>query len=109
MKLLPIGTIINVNEIELMIVGYREIQNKDKFVFCYVVSVFPIGYTGNEKSVSLIPIKKEYEVVYRGLENDVSLRYIKIIEERYNALDEKKPSDIEQLLDLMINEVKSNE
>ena len=98
MKLLSIGTVIKVNGIDLIIMGYRDIQN-DKFNFYYVVSVFPIGFVGMQDSMSLLPVDADYEVVSNGYMDAVGERFLKGNNEKIDALRDASPESVEQLLD----------
>ena len=58
MKLLPIGTVVKLEEIEqfVMIIG-RMVVSADKRDFDYVGVPYPVGYLGDEKYYVLITIR----------------------------------------------------
>ena len=103
MQLLPIGTIIEINGIELMIMGYRDYQT-EKFNFFYIVSVFPIGFTGDENSLSLIPIDQDYKVIATGYLDIESKQYLENKESCYATLRNSDPKEIEKLIDMIVEE-----
>lgn len=105
MQLLPIGSIIKIDDIDLMIVGYRYYQSSE-FVFFYLVSVYPIGFNGDEKSLSLIPLNKHYEVISKGYTDSSVERYLEAKKDLYETLRNTKPNEIETVLNMMIEEKK---
>ncbi|MGE1127877.1 DUF4176 domain-containing protein [Bacillus wiedmannii] len=76
MKLLPIGTVVKLEEIEqfVMIIG-RMVVSADKRNFDYVGVPYPVGYLGDEK-VLCFNHEKVVEEMHRGYmtESELVLR-----------------------------------
>ncbi|MGH1281023.1 DUF4176 domain-containing protein [Bacillus basilensis] len=76
MKLLPIGTVVKLEEIEqfVMIIG-RMVVSADKRDFDYVGVPYPVGYLGDEK-VLCFNHDKIVEEMHRGYmtESELELR-----------------------------------
>lgn len=76
MKLLPIGTVVKLEEIEqfVMIIG-RMVVSADKRDFDYVGVPYPVGYLGDEK-VLCFNYDKIVEEMHRGYmtESELVLR-----------------------------------
>ncbi|MBE7094368.1 DUF4176 domain-containing protein [Bacillus cereus] len=76
MKLLPIGTVVKLEEIEqfVMIIG-RMVVSADKRDFDYVGVPYPVGYLGDEK-VLCFNYDKIVEETHRGYmtESELILR-----------------------------------
>ncbi|PGM96653.1 DUF4176 domain-containing protein [Bacillus cereus] len=76
MKLLPIGTVVKLEEVEpiIMIIG-RMVVSADKRDFDYVGVPYPVGYLGDEK-VLCFNHDKFVEEMHRGYmtENELVLR-----------------------------------
>ncbi|PFL59258.1 hypothetical protein COJ27_24740 [Bacillus cereus] len=76
MKLLPIGTVVKLEEIEqfVMIIG-RMVVSADKRDFDYVGVLYPVGYLGDEK-VLCFNHDKIVEEMHRGYmtESELILR-----------------------------------
>ncbi|PFD76436.1 hypothetical protein COL10_03545 [Bacillus cereus] len=73
MKLLPIGTVVKLEEVEpiLMIIG-RMVVSTDKLDFDYVGVPYPVGYLGDEK-VLCFNHDKIVEEIHRGYLNESEL------------------------------------
>ncbi|AJH72613.1 MULTISPECIES: DUF4176 domain-containing protein [Bacillus] len=73
MKLLPIGTVVKLEEIEqfVMIIG-RMVVSADKRDFDYVGVPYPVGYLGDEK-VLCFNHDKIVEEIHRGYLNESEL------------------------------------
>ncbi|OJE46558.1 hypothetical protein BAQ49_05825 [Bacillus proteolyticus] len=76
MKLLPIGTVVKLEEVEpiIMIIG-RMVVSADKRDFDYVGVPYPVGYLGDEK-VLCFNHDKIVEELHRGYmtESELDLR-----------------------------------
>lgn len=76
MKLLPIGTVVKLEDIEqfVMIIG-RMVTSADKREFDYIGVPYPVGYLGDEK-VLCFNHEKVVEEMHRGYmtESELVLR-----------------------------------
>ncbi len=104
MKLLPVGTVIEVNETKLMIMGYRMLQD-EKFSFYYLVSIYPFGFTGDMKSLSLIPIDQDILIVSEGYSDSSTERYRKVKENLIDSLAGADPAELEKVIDMITKEI----
>ena len=76
MKLLPIGTVVKLEDIEqfVMIIG-RMVTSADKREFDYIGVPYPVGYIG-------VP----YPVGYLGEEKVLCFNHDKIVEEMHRGI-----------------------
>ena len=104
MDILSIGSIIEKNDYKLIIVGYREIQ-KEKFGFCYIVGLFPLGFTGNTNSLSLLPIDSDFSIISKGYMDASGEHYKRMFTERIESLNGVVPETLDKTLDLIIDKI----
>ena len=104
MEILTIGSIIEKNDYKLIIVGYREIQDVN-FGFCYIVGLFPFGFTGNTNSLSLLPIDSNFSIISKGYMDASGERYMNMFAEKIKALNGITVDDIDKTLDLIIKKI----
>ena len=97
MELLPIGSIIEIENTKFAILGYD--FTCDEFIrLRYVISFYPLGYV-NKKSVSLIDIEYDFKVLFVGYKSD---DYTMFADERIQLAKDLKSvnaSEIEKVLD----------
>lgn len=65
MKLLPIGTVIRLNNHKVCIIGYGSANKKEKSVCGYFVVLYPVGFTNIEK-VLFVPHYAKFEIIAAG-------------------------------------------
>lgn len=65
MELLPLGTVIEVNNYKLCIIGYTSVEKENKSVVGYFVVSYPIGFTNIDK-VFFIPHSNKIKVISLG-------------------------------------------
>ncbi len=113
MKLLNVGSVITVNSIDLIILGYTITtdEENDKYLFCYNVGLFPVGVIPGKDSVGCLDATKEYEVKFQGYSDKLSESYISKYEEKIDSLSKVKPSDVNAFMELLVKkmEEKNNE
>lgn len=85
MKLNSIGSIVRYNSSEYMVIGYKACETDNRIVPCYVVVPIPMGYLEAE-SLRLLAADKVETLVQEGLRNDICLKYVDSIENRYKVL-----------------------
>ena len=69
MKILPIGSIIKVDNIKLMVSGHFSKEEGDKNQYYYVCLPYPIGYVNKEKIVT-VKVETEVEVLHEGYQTE---------------------------------------
>lgn len=70
MKLLPLGTIIKVNEIKVCIIGYTSVQKEEASVVGYFVVPYPLGFVNIDK-VLFIPAGMDFEIIAEGYDGAI--------------------------------------
>ena len=75
MKLLPIGTVIKVNNHKVCIIGYGSVDTEERSICGYFVVLYPVGFTGIEK-VLFVPHYKDFEVVAEGYKTGISAKVL---------------------------------
>ena len=65
MKLLPLGTIINVNDNKLCIIGYGSVEKEATSISGYLCVMYPLGFTNIDK-VLFIPYNLDFEIIVEG-------------------------------------------
>lgn len=101
-SLLPIGSIIEVNEIKLIVMGYREFI-ADTYKFFYIVGVFPLGFTGAPQSVTLLPVDASYKIIFRGYESASVKKYLETKSKVFVSLHNVDLELVEDTIDQIIN------
>jgi len=100
MDILPIGSVIELNGIELLIMGYHrteEIQMK----FHYILTLFPFGYVGNDKTI-LLPIDGKYNIVFRGYEDEECRNYLSMRRDIIETLNNRDMRELKKMLDKIV-------
>ncbi len=78
MKLLPIGSVIQKNEILLSVIGYTTMQASGKNVCGYYVVPYPVGYVSLEK-IFFIPEDSDYDLVESGFVTEDSRKVLNML------------------------------
>lgn len=71
MKLLPLGTVLKINNHKVFIIGYTSTEKDGKSVLGYFVVPYPLGFINIDK-VFFIPYREDYEVLAEGYATDTS-------------------------------------
>ena len=82
MKLVAIGSILEINQKKWVVLGYNFETNEDQFIMSYIVCAYPLGYVG-EESLLTIPVDYNMELIYEGFQDDQFNIFIKSKEELY--------------------------
>ena len=96
MRLLPIGTVVNYKDVDLIVCGYTLTEAEAIFA-CYRTVIYPFGFTEPEKII-LLPVKDEYSIVYEGYRDEEFERVSRIISKRFSILDGVTEQDIKTVL-----------
>ena len=94
MKLLPLGSVIKVNNHKVCIIGYGSTDKEAKSVCGYFVALYPVGFTSIDK-VLFVPHYTEFEVVAEGYKTTPSEKILDTLAKSFEMV-EKVPD--EQLL-----------
>lgn len=98
MELYPIGTIVKIKEHYMIILGYKELMEKEKFKLCYLISIYPLGVQKKE-DIRLVEMDKVEDVVFWGYtENESYKQYIKEKKELYDSLEKTTPNEVKEVL-----------
>lgn len=65
MTLLPIGSVLKINEVNAIICGYQIQKKEEHNTLCYVIVPYPTGF-GTMRDVYTIPTDADMEVVFQG-------------------------------------------
>ena len=91
MKLLPIGTVIKVNNHKVCIIGYGSVDTEERSICGYFVVLYPVGFTSIEK-VLFVPYYTDFEVVVEGYKTDISARALDAFAKGFEMI-EKIPEE----------------
>lgn len=94
MKLLPLGTVIEINNCKACVIGYTSIEKESKTVCGYFVVSYPVGFTNIDKVV-FIPCSSEFTVLVEGYKTLPSERVLDII---VNGIEVVKDISQEKLI-----------
>lgn len=107
MKLLPLGSVIKVNNHKVCIIGYGSDDKEEKSVCGYLVTVYPIGFTDIDK-VLFVPHYTEFEIVAEGYKTELSEKVLDTFAKGFEMLE--KVSDVElSKLDVAVKKIMANE
>lgn len=98
MKLLPLGTIIKVNNHKVCIIGYGSDDTEEKSLCGYLVVLYPVGFTSIEK-VFFVPHYTDFEVVVEGYKTGISAKVLDTFAKSFDMI-EKIPD--EELLKISV-------
>lgn len=101
-NILPVGSVIQVNETKLIVMGYREVVS-ETYNFFYIVGIFPIGFTGDSRSLSLIPLETNYELIYTGYQSKAVNKYLEDKTKKINSYDGVDLKVVEETIDQILN------
>ena len=89
-KILPIGSVIKVENAKLMVVGHfsKEKDNKNKYY--YMAVPYPIGYLSVDKTVYVACDCDDYEVLHEGYQSEKGKQYT----EQLSKLSELTPNEV---------------
>ncbi len=94
MDLLPIGSVITMESVDFLIVGYNIGVEGEQFDYQYVISRYPMGYI-NKRSLLSVSVKTEMEVKHRGYEGEGFQKFIQRKKDEYHLTQKMKPQEVE--------------
>ena len=98
MKLLPLGTIIRVNEHNVCIIGYGSGKNEKVTGDGYLVVSYPLGFTNIDKTF-FIPHNYDFEIIAEGYKTEASSIALNIFGLGLEKLQNASEEDLEKLND----------
>lgn len=90
--ILPIGSIISVENQFYMITGHHVYTYETTMTLGYSTLPYPIGCTGQD-SYQLIPVNSTFHLVQKGYETSKSTKILNKMQELYDLLQEEVSSD----------------
>ncbi len=97
MNLLPIGSVITVNEHKLSIIGYSNVKSEDKGKVGYYVVPYPVGYIGIEKTF-FVPFDIEMTVLSEGYRTEATDALLKLLGDSLEMTKDMHSDTVEKLL-----------
>ena len=91
MKLLPLGSVIKVNNHKVCIIGYGSDDKETKSVCGYFVALYPVGFTSIDK-VLFVPHYMDFEVVAEGYKTVPSEKILDTLAKGFEMV-EKVPDE----------------
>ncbi len=82
---LPVGTIISINNVDAMIIGYDSYNKEEELIDGYIIVKYPIGFT-NENSLAFIDVNCVFDILYMGYHYNESDEYLKAQKEVFEVL-----------------------
>ena len=89
MKLLPIGTILQVQDKKMIILGYR-MEEEEEFKHYYIGAAYPLGIV-DRSTLALLPIQAPYDVVFEGYKDSSYESFIINREQLYELTLQNTP------------------
>lgn len=105
MKLLPLGSIIKVNNRKLCIIGYGSADKEEQSVCGYFVVMYPVGFTNIEK-VLFVPHYTEFEVAAEGYKTVPSEKILDTLAKSFEMV-EKVPDEELLKIDAALKKIAS--
>lgn len=76
MKLLPIGSVLQVKGKKSLILGYQFDDENNKFVTSYIICGYPFGFITCDE-LGIVPVDADIEVIFEGYRNEFFYSFIK--------------------------------
>lgn len=96
MKLLPLGTVIRVNEHNVCIIGYGSAKNEKATGDGYLVVSYPLGFTNINKTF-FIPHNYDFEILAEGYKTEASSVALDIFGIGLEKLQNASTEEIEEI------------
>ncbi len=102
MKLLPIGSILQIQKEKMIILGYR--MEQEEFKHYYIGVAYPLGIVDKNK-LGLLPVEASYDVVFEGYKDSSYDAFIVNREQLYELTSQYTPeqwdSELQKAVDAM--------
>ena len=93
MKLLPLGTIIKVNNHKTCIIGYASVEKELASIGGYFVVSYPLGFTNIDK-VFFVPHNLEFDVLAEGYKTRPSEQVLDTLSKGLEMVEEVPVEDL---------------
>ena len=100
MKLLPLGTVIIVNNHKVCIIGYSTIEKESITSNGYLVVSYPVGFTKIEKTF-FIPCDAEFEIIAEGYKTIPSEKILETLGKGFKLAEKFSLAEMEALYDVL--------
>lgn len=80
--MLPIGSVITVNDINVLIVGYTSAKKQGKAVYGYYVVPYPLGYIDVGKLL-FVPRETKFALISNGYRTEDSDKLVHFLEQHF--------------------------
>lgn len=105
MKLLPIGSILQIQKEKIIILGYR-MEQEEEFKRYYIGAAYPLGIVDKNK-LGLLPVEASYNVVFEGYKDSSYDAFIVNREQLYELTSQYTPEqwdcELQKAVDAMEN------
>lgn len=111
MNLFPIGTVVEVNDKKLCIVGYTSMQKEDEVQCGYYAVSYPIGYINVER-MFFIPASLSMRVIKLGFQTEASEKVLELLGIYFDSAKMIAPEKISLVIDAYkkaLNKLKKEE
>ena len=89
MRILPIGSVIKVDNVKLMVAGHFSKEEANKNQYYYVALPYPIGYVSKDKILT-VKVEAEMEVIHEGYQTKGCEKYT----EQLSKVSELSPKEL---------------
>lgn len=96
MDLLPLGTVIQIDNNKAFIIGYSSVARGETESIGYFVASYPLGFTSIEK-VAFIPHNYKYSVVAEGYKTESSEKLLQVLSKSFDLLQHNSVEDVAEL------------
>lgn len=109
-KLYSIGTIIEVDNVKCMIVGYQMVEKTkiDEYVNCYVITPYPIGFT-DLGDLNIIPIDMVKDSLFDGFIDEKCRGFLENKKIIFDGSKDNPPSKAKFIVELLSKRMNENE
>ena len=96
MKLLPLGTVLEVKTRKVSVIGFGSVDKESGSTAGYFVVPYPLGFVSAEK-VFFIPHDEAFKVLSEGYKTDVSEQVLDLLARSFEAAEALSPEAIDHI------------
>ncbi len=86
MRLLPLGSVVKLNQHKVCIIGYGSVDKEAGSVSGYFTVLYPLGFTSSDK-VFFVPTDADMEVVAEGYQTAPSAKVLDLLAKAFEAVE----------------------
>lgn len=101
-KILPIGTVIEVSDIPLLVMGYKFVVVESLTEIGYLTEIYPLGFV-KEKSILCVPQSKINQVIFEPKQSENA--YIQILEKLLVSVQRVGEKEANRILRTWVEEM----